>query len=48
VIKPSVKRWIENLKEEEVCSWYLIRMLALIETKMMQVNKDKRSARGLL
>ncbi|CAI6092141.1 unnamed protein product [Clonostachys chloroleuca] len=49
VIKPAVKRWIESLKEEEACSWYLIRMLALVETKMMRVDKDKRiSTRALV
>lgn len=49
VIKPAVKGWIESLKEEAACSWYLIRMLALVETKMMRVDKDKRiSTRALV
>ncbi|CAH0028836.1 unnamed protein product [Clonostachys rhizophaga] len=49
VIKPAVKRWIESLKEEEACSRYLIHMLDLIETRMIQVGEDNRiSARALV
>ncbi|CAG9990145.1 unnamed protein product [Clonostachys byssicola] len=49
VIRPAVKRWIGSLKEEEACSWYLIRMLDLIETEMMQVDTDiLELVRGLL
>jgi serine/threonine protein kinase len=42
VIKPSVKRWIQKLKDHSSCTWYLLQMLELIEEHMIHPEREKR------
>uniref|UniRef100_A0A8H7THP7 Protein kinase domain-containing protein n=1 Tax=Bionectria ochroleuca TaxID=29856 RepID=A0A8H7THP7_BIOOC len=42
VIKPAVKKWIADLKENKACSWFLVQMLELIEDQMLACDKESR------
>jgi len=41
-IKQEVKDWISKLKEQPDCSEYLVRLLEIIETRMLESDPTKR------